>query len=562
VNWQDHTSRASWSDFWKRTQRLSTDGEKGVFKRLTQLWNKGSALSIVKTIPAGILATVFAMLAIFSFLKGLSTEARPDQLLYYLVNYGHGFIRRGLLGELVSLAVDQSSIEHVRLIAFVLRVLASCAFVVGTAIWLYRLLATGHNPALLTCIFALFATSQLLPFLALSPDFLDIYDYLFVLLAALALTLDAVGIAALIGFVGPFVHEAFIFPWASLLVLELWRRRPPVKLALLLTPFLATAIIYFGATKQTAVAELAALPLTQEFKRYATEAMLGQTFVDNLKIMLWKHLAYPINVALAWAFFAAPAVLIVVLYTATRRRDLSVLITAILAPTAIFLVGGWEISRFTSATAFSALLAVFYIEAFKPTARVSSPWLAVGFLFAGFNLFVPSVLAYFERAAIVNRGPIPLVKTPVIAPALSDFVGYYNRYIAPADVAETAAGMPPGQTWYEQEDAWDSIWILRPGTNVFDSYACKGSMCGYGIQVVGRSGDRIVATRTGASDGNTLKLTGTIDGSKIQGTYPGGRWFATVSNERATEDDIRKLLREHAVSQLCPTADFCIKSDR
>src|SRR5260221_10505040 len=41
VHWQDRfiASCASWSDFWERTKKLSTTGEKGaVFERLTQLY--------------------------------------------------------------------------------------------------------------------------------------------------------------------------------------------------------------------------------------------------------------------------------------------------------------------------------------------------------------------------------------------------------------------------------------------------------------------------------------------------------------------------------------------
>jgi hypothetical protein len=478
-----------------------------------------------------------------------------------MVTYGHGFIRRGLLGTLLSAVIDQNNLAAVGTASVVLRIAASLALIAGVAYWLWRLLIAGRNARLLICVFALFATSQLPPLLGFDPDFLDVYDYLLVLFAAFALMRDAPWIAALIGFAAPFLHEAAIFPWSILILLELWRRKPR-NVAWLLTPILSTGICYFAASSSNAAAELATLPLPDDFKHFATMTMFGQTFWQNLSIMWWKHTSYPLNVAMAWAFYAAPAALAVVLYGSMRRKDWMVLVLCTLAPACVLAVGGWEISRFTSATAFSALLTIFYMETFDPVSAGASAWLVAGYALAVVNFFIPATLAYFEQAIIVDRGPFMVTGLEPFGSLTTRAVRYYNRFIAPDNLTLAATGQAKANTWFESEDGWEGVWVRRPGTDIFDGYSCKQIMCAVNTQVIHEDGDRIVATRLGPSGAPEYKLIGMVHGDEVQGTYRGGRWFAMITDQLDATEVIRRLIRDHGVPRLCYTEGRCFEGSQ
>lgn len=515
----------------------------------------------MKNIHILILTAAITSAAIFSFSKGFATSAPSDHLLFYLINYDHGFIRRALLGQIVGFFVDQTDLPAVERASSVFLGATSISLLLIIAGWFWWLVASGRNLATLSCVFALFATSQLLPILGMDPNYLDVYDYFLVLLAALALTRGAAWVAAIIGFIGPFLHIAIIFPWGALILLEIWRSKPR-NATLLLTPVISTLICYLGASRTSAAAELASLPINEAFRQFALTTIFDQTFWQNLKIMIWKHAAYPLNVLVAWCFYCAPAAMIVGLYGSTRRRDWLVLILCTLTPTAIFAVGGWEITRFTSATALMALITVFYMETFRPLAGpIRNGWLIVGFVLAGINLFVPATLAFFEVAGVIDRGPIKVANFPLTGPLVHGAVSFYSRFVGSRSLDADATGSAPGATWYESEDAWENIWVRRPGTDSFDGYFCKQAGCFAGALKINQNGERIVIQRMNSDGSVDFKMVGTRTGNRAQGTYFGGRWFATISEEHATEDEIRRLLRSHKVGRICRADGHCIAAD-
>jgi hypothetical protein len=190
----------------------------------------------------------------------------------------------------------------------------------------------------------------------------------------------------------------------------------------------------------------------------------------------------------------------------------------------------WDLSRYLVATAFSAMLAILYMQQVQPVpTRALVPRIACwGVSLIG--LFIPLVYAYFEVATVVAGGFIPFTRMP-IGSGIERAVEFYSRNIAPAVVAETGTEDPPGTVWYEEEDTWLNVWTRRPGKNIFDSTGCKLRVCMTSVQTVTRNGNRIIVVRTNASDGNNLMLTGTLKGSYVEGTYPGGKWFARISDE-------------------------------
>jgi len=148
-------------------------------------------------------------------------------------------------------------------------------------------------------------------------------------------------------------------------------------------------------------------------------------------------------------------------------------------------------------------------------------------IFATVGAVIPFVYAYYEVAAVVDLGFIPLANTP-IGHLVTSWVSFYSRNIGPRTVPEVGTEAPPGTVWYEEEDAMSNIWTRRPGTNVFDAVGSKGGMTVRCVLTISRGGDRIRVVRSDCSDGNNLMYSGTIEGSEIQGTYPGGKWYATI----------------------------------
>jgi hypothetical protein len=474
---------------------------------------------------------LLALLAvtIFSFSKGAIDFVQPAAEGYWLINYDHGFVRRALLGQIFSFFQDQGHLKEALSTARYVHLMACALLLLGLLAWLRVALSRGSGSWLLA-IFAIFATSQFLPTQAYDVGFLDVYDYVLVLGAAVAALCDLWALAGIIGLIGPFIHEGFIFVWLTLVVLILWQglELTPQKIGTIFAPLVSTVIVYFAPTKHAGIAEMATTPLPQAMKDGFIAYQFGQTFSSSVHIILWKIINNWLNFGMAVAFFALPAAVIILACSIThnRLRDTIALILAALSPATILVVG-WDLSRFLVATSFSSLLSVMYMQTVRPTKVVRLSAVISCWIFATVGAVIPFVYAYYEVAAVVDLGFIPLANTP-IGHLVTSWVSFYSRNIGPRTVPEVGTEAPPGTVWYEEEDAMSNIWTRRPGTNVFDAVGSKGGMTVRCVLTISRGGDRIRVVRSDCSDGNNLMYSGTIEGSEIQGTYPGGKWYATI----------------------------------
>ncbi len=474
---------------------------------------------------------LFALLgvAVLSFSKGFQTGIPEAGEGYWFINYGHGLIRRGLLGQIFSLFQSQSDLNKVLSTALYVHLGACALLLFGLWGWLRTVLDRGIE-ALLLAIFAVFATSQFLPTQAYDAGFLDVYDYLLVLAAAVAILRNFWVLAGAIGFIGPFVHEGFLFVWFALAILAL-RGSPKLtveRIPALLAPLASTAIIYFVPTTHAAIAEMASGPLPQEYKDRFIAYQFGQTLLSSVEICLWKISNNFANFVMAVAFFTLPAAVMAIAYCITRRtlRDALTLLLATLSPAAILVVG-WDLSRFLVATSFSGLLSVLFMQTARPVKAARLSVVIACWLFAALGALLPFVYGYYEVAQVVNRGPIPFATTP-IGIVVTAWVSSYSRNIGPRVVPEVGTEEPPGTVWYEEEDAWTNTWTRRPGTNIFDAVGTKGGITVRCVLTIRRGGDRIRVVRTQCSDGNDLMYSGWLRGSGAWGTYPGGKWHATI----------------------------------
>lgn len=463
------------------------------------------------------------LIAAFGFSKGFIGSIPYDlEKAYWLINYSHGFVRRALIGELVSFVADQRNTEAVLSAAVYVHVGACALLLIALWEWL-RNVATGALPI---AIFAVFAASQFWPTQAYDVGFLDVYAYLLVLGAALASLAGNWMLVGAIGFVGPFLHEQFVFIWLALAVLVIWQhKRSPVAL---LMPAVATAIVYFAADKRVDMAAIMSLPLSQILKDAFVAYFSSPTLMLNLHIIYWEVTNNLTNFLIAGAFFTLPAAVMIAVYGAARRgwRDTFVLALASLAP--ITIVGfGLDLSRFLVASAFSTMLAVLFMETLRPSKLAHSSVVAGCWLFAAISAATPFVYGNYAAGMVVDRGPVPLTDT-ALGRVITSGVAFYSRNIAPAVVPAVGTEDPPGAVWQEEEDAWMGIWTRRSGTNVFDAIWTKGEITVRCVLTITRGGNRVRVVRSDCSDGSSFMYSGWVVGDTVFGTFLGGKWHAAI----------------------------------
>jgi FkbM family methyltransferase len=88
---------------------------------------------------------------------------------------------------------------------------------------------------------------------------------------------------------------------------------------------------------------------------------------------------------------------------------------------------------------------------------------------------------------------------------------------------------PLGAVWIEEESGWAGVWTRRGRSEVFDAVWTKDGLKVEAVLLVTVEGDLVTLTRKTSSDGaDEMTYIGTMNGSKISGSYPGGRWSALI----------------------------------
>ena len=297
----------------------------------------------------------------------------------------------------------------------------------------------------------------------------------------------------------------------------------------LLSPLVATIVVYFGSSDAAVLAQMAKAPLNQSFKDGLLEYQFNETVTSNFDYMLVHYQMYFDHFLIALAFFIPPAIIMMWAYAKNMRNryDIFFFVTAGFAPATMLLFAS-DLSRFMVSVYFSALLAVLYMQTIRPIVARNFSVILICWLVAAIGLFSPLVYANFESASIVDNGI--LSKNLVVARAIRPLL-YASTDMPPPLPPGIVTTDPPGMVWHEQESAQANVWTRRPGTNIFDALGTKGregiSKRTGNLSIV-RFGDRVEIIRKEASDGKELRMEGTIIGSRVYGTYPGGRWFAII----------------------------------
>ena len=221
--------------------------------------------------PAGQLCRIvwLGLLSTYSVLRGVGTTLAPAGAVYSVVDYSDGFIRRGLVGQIFMAIFSRDTARDAWRAAFWSHHVAIFLLLAGLLLWLAR---QANKPAAgrTVAIFAIFASGQFLPTLAAVAGYLDVYVLLLALACFSLAARGQVWLAALLGAIGPVVHEMFVFYWLALLLMLVFRdgsgllRRTDNLLAACALPVLSAALVMLFSGKAAVVAQLARAPLSPE----------------------------------------------------------------------------------------------------------------------------------------------------------------------------------------------------------------------------------------------------------------------------------------------------------
>jgi hypothetical protein len=368
------------------------------------------------------------LLSWIPFLAGLANSYGPIAFKYgialYFLNYSHGFVKRGLIGTLVSPIPHFSRAGLIALqLAFIL-----AAFAVTYVVCRRLLFGTTQDRALAA---ALFAAPALLPHIGALFAQPDVTLYL-LLLGSLAAFVHlrpatAAFISSVLACVGLLCHEAFslaFYPFIVAILWDLWRRKrlrwdfALLQLALVSAAFLA--IFHFGTLKVSPDVILAdaarrtSVPLQRQvFDVMASSFAQQRALVAHFYRFRDMQILYAVTAVLSIPYFA---LLISLLHrTARARNDASVdiavrLILFALPLTVCYL--GHDVARWIAACAIDATLFLSYLALTDARARDALRAWATGprpFLWLAWFLITGAYgatgIRLAERLSVLWTGP-------------------------------------------------------------------------------------------------------------------------------------------------------------
>ena len=379
--------------------------------------NMTSAASRPAALDLALLSLVLVV-AILSFAKNYSHELNPGGDPYFFFSYSDGFIKRGLVGHVFNTIYPSASPEATREAALWSFTIVSMLIVWLLVVW-FRQAARQW-----IALFGLFAASQFLPTLGYDTGYLDAYVYVLAVVAAMAFAGDRLLIVGFIGFVGPFVHESFIFLWLPLAILAVWRGSlRPIHVVILCVPILSALIVYFGHSQAAAIAQVNAAPLSDVVKDLFIKWQFGYTLTAIPRVMYSQISANTVNYIIALVFYTLPAALITFCY-APQRRDRIALLLVTYTPALNTLVA-WDLSRFLVVTSLSAVIGVLFMQSTRPavpTRGLLWCWPVTALLFA-----LPLIWAFYDHAVIFEGAPFGFNNTPWANVIRSEAIPWYNR---------------------------------------------------------------------------------------------------------------------------------------
>ncbi len=360
-------------------------------------------------------------------IAGLAATYGPVALNYgmalYFLNYRHGFVKRGLVGELVLALPHLSRVGVIALqLAFILAAFAATYRVLRSLLF-----GTKEDRTLAAVLLTAPAMLPHLGFLFAQPD-VTLYLLLLAALAAL-LKLNPIpgaACASLLAVVAMLAHEAFSLAFYPLILAILWdrcRRQElrwtiaAVEISAVTAAFLA--ILHFGKLKVAPAVILADaarrtnVPLQpQVFEVMAStfdqqRALVRHFYHGGLLIVL----ALTLLLSIPYFYMLASLLSRAGRIRGYRAPDAAALTLLFLLPLSLCYLGH-DVSRWISASAIDATLFLCYLALSDVQVRASlrqwaaepqaTAWLALGLIIGPYGA---TGLRVVEQMAVLWKGP-------------------------------------------------------------------------------------------------------------------------------------------------------------
>lgn len=350
-----------------------------------------------KRLAWGVLVFGVGLLSAF---RGLATYVRRWGEPNIYLNYSHGLVRRGLVGEVIRLLGLPES-KRVFAIVCWLAGLATLALLSWLAVRARHL-----HPATVLLLLA----SQFLPTLAWNTGYLDPVICLLVVLTYLCLARGWTIPAAVAAILAPFVHEQFVFfllPLAAVLVVRLFKREKSLPhLITFAAGVLGTLVVMLVASRQAGADLISASPMSDYVKNGMIRDQLGQTLASSLQYMAGFYATTWRFSAVMMLFMILPA-LVMLVFNFRLLRAAPWLVTAVIGPLGLLAVA-WDLSRFAVMTVFLTFVMLaladspMFTSTPPPKAEASPMSVAVGSLLALAYAMFPVIYSYPHYAYTVD----------------------------------------------------------------------------------------------------------------------------------------------------------------
>lgn len=357
---------------------------------------------------------VLGIIAIFSFVKGFNGAVQDWGQPYWILDYSQGFIKRGLIGQMFGWMAPSTSLAQKWDTVLQVHLVSSGLLVTGLIFWCWQL----SIDRTLGLVIGLFVSSQFLPTLAYNTGFLDVYLYALLLGSMFSVARGSLMPAIILGFVGPFIHESYLFPWLTLPLLLVHGTLGPsinkqVKSVLVVaSPIAASIAVSVLHSPSVARDMIAKLPLPDEVTSGLMKYQFGQTILSSLSIMAGKMVSSSWCFLISLIFFGFPTILMIFIFTNSRAltiREKTLIWLASCAPMAIIGMA-WDLSRFIVMTNLCALFSILFVEmAWRPQRKALSRSMVVFVCgITAVYLASPFVYTYFEVAYEFRPDWLPL----------------------------------------------------------------------------------------------------------------------------------------------------------
>lgn len=373
------------------------------------------------------------ILTTYSYLRGQRNEPEWAGIVYYVIDYSDGLIRRGLIGQLFMFVFTRAQAGLVFAAAVQVHRLVCVAMMIGTLIWFWSVLPESRRfgRQRMILVYLTFLASQFLPTVSAINTYLDAYIFL-LLLAGFALAAARRDwLAAAVGFTAPFIHEMSVILWASLAIMVFWRDgarllRQPKTLLMLLAPALGQVVLKFGEVKGAVATQLARAPISDAVRDVMAHEQLGHRLLNEIGIMIHLIGNHPVRGFISVVAFSLPTVIMLALVLPVLDRRARWCLSLAAFTPLIILTMAFDLSRFTVITQFALMLSVLFMASTanaNDTPARAMPrqlaWLMAPVL--AFGLAMPLVYGYFDSTQIVTNEVLDGV--PGVGPHLRSLYG-------------------------------------------------------------------------------------------------------------------------------------------